>query len=265
MRRSFDLAGFASCSENLMTARTSSILGFTLLTAAVVGLSCDDPAGDGDESGSGGEEGSSEPGPWDGQTFRLDVPKNNWTSPPGVGREIGDYVPAFFLKFAETADGEVELLIGSGDPGAEEQNECSGTVTIALESPETPNEFGPVTMEAQLTSTAGGTTMTVTANIYDLTFTDVLPVDGEPAEDGQLTATMDVREIAPLFTLLPEEMRTPENVCMGLEMSFDAPCEPCSYDGGDDEPFCLNMVAMGLGAEEADDVEVTPNPAPSCE
>lgn len=246
-----------------MTVRILPILRFTLLATAFAAAGCD-PSNDESDGSGNGDEDSSDPGPWDRQSFRIDIPQNNWTDPRGIGSEIGAYVPAFFLRFGESADGEVELLLGSGDPGADEQNPCSSTISIKLESPDTPNEFGPVTLEAQLTSTAGGTTATVTANIYDLTFKDIFPVDGKTSKDGVLTAVVDFREMAPLFTLLPDGMRTAENVCAGLQQSFSAPCEPCSYTGGDDEPFCLEMTAMGLGAVDTD-IEIEPNPNPSCD
>ena len=106
----------------------------------------------------------------------------------------------------------------------------------------------------------------VQGTIYDLALKDVLPnADGTPSEVGELAATMDFRELYPLFTLIIDP--TPEKVCTQLESSFSAPCIACPNDG---EPFCLTVKANSLGATPAgsaiepidsvDDPVCTPTP-----
>jgi len=78
---------------------------------------------------------------------------------------------------------------------------------------------------------------------YSFTVTNVLPDGDTPAEDGSMTAFLDVREMDPLFTGLGEN-RTPDTICTTINDSTEAACQACPH-GGD---YCLFAEALRLGA-----------------
>jgi hypothetical protein len=190
--------------------------------------------------------------PWAGKTFLLEVPKHNWSEPRGIGDEIGEFVPFFMLEVeAGDDDGEYSVTVGTASEGPE-QDLCTPTTVFEATSEGAgelqigPNDF-PVHLEHISEDVA------VNATIYDLSLTNILP----PSEEGELTAIMDMRELYPMFTLIPEP--SPEAVCNALS-SFEAPCEPCPTDS---EEFCLSLTAVRLAATEIADGSlepVAPNP-----
>jgi len=239
-----------------MTVLHHRILGLGALALASLLAACDS-SGTG-EGGSGSEDSGAE-SPYEGQAFRLLVPSTSWSEPSrDVGSEIGAYVPMFLIGFGETSDGSIEVTIASADQNSGDQDECNSTTVIELDSPETPNEIGPLELHARLTGAEReeGDPVQVDTVIHDLTLTDVLPIDGEVSEDGILEATIDFREVYPLLTELPNDLEpTPERACDALAQ-VDAACEPCDYPEGDGEEFCLTLKALLLGAEPDDDLTV---------
>lgn len=231
----------------------------------------DDESGDSAEAGEAGEAGDSgDPGPYDNKSYTVSIDTNSWNRPTAdVGSEVGAYVPTFLLSFGASSDGEVEVLLGLGSPGSTTQNLCNGTASFTLPSPDTPNEIGPLTVSTQITHTDEddeANSMTANANIYDLTMVDVILSDEEDRPQGTFEATVDIREIAMLFSILVPDAaeRNPDSVCTGL-MTAGAECQPCDHTSGDGESYCLTLGAILVAAEEVDDLDLEPNPDPSCE
>lgn len=174
--------------------------------------------------------------PWDGNTYLLEVPKNNWSEPRGIGDEIGEFVPFFMLQATADDDGGYTIKIGTSNSEAE-QDLCTPTsVFEATSGAKGEITIGPGDFPVHLQHVSED--VAVNATIHDLTISNVFP----PAEEGELTAIMDIRELYPLFTLIPDP--STETVCNALE-SFEAPCEVCPFDG---KAFCLSLKAVRLGA-----------------
>ena len=213
--------GAAWHSSNAVGLRAASLLLF-----GVVAVGC-------------GSESSDEP-PWVGRTYLLDIPANNWTEPQGVGSEIGMFVPQFLIAVEGSAEGELDVVVGTAEAG--EQSECNPTTNVSMATSDFPEvQVGPFEFTAVIT---GLEENTLAANIHDLTFTNVLPEAGDPPDEGEVLATVDSRELFPLFTLITNP--TPERVCAALD-SFEAMCEACPTDG---EEFCLTLRAQAVGASE---------------
>ena len=193
--------------------------------------------------GCGSDEGdpSSKPDAWIGNTYVLEVPEAKWTEPPGIGVEISGFVPQFLVQVQGASGSDVEVLLGTGSMA--EQESCGPTQTVTASSSYPSMQIGPVDHPIYVRHATED--IEVAATAYDLTLTDVLPGGGSAT--GELVATMDMRELYPLFTLLITP--TPETVCTALSMSSAmVPCEYC----GDGEPFCLTIKAEGVVAEPSD-------------
>lgn len=197
--------------------------------------------------------------PWDSRTYLLEVPKTNWSEPPGIGDEIGDFVPHFLFRMKSSGGGSYEVTLGTAD-AAGDQDPCNPTSSLAASSMGAPNvEIGPSEVPVRIQHISED--VTVNATIHDFALLNVLPDGSTPAEEGELTATMDLRELYPLLTLLIDP--TPESSCEALGQ-FGAPCEDCPTDG---KTFCLSVKAVRLGAEEVNTELVAIDPAdpdPSC-
>jgi hypothetical protein len=185
----------------------------------------------GGDDGEGSESGSS----LQGKTFILTIPRNNWTEPRDVGRDIGDFVPQFAIEVVSASSGSLTVNIGTAREGI--QDTCNVTQQISGTS----SQIGPVDLPIHLVHTNADVKVNATA--YKLTISNVLPGDS-PATTGQLTTTMDMRELYPMFTLIPDP--TPDSVCMALTM-IEETCEPCPTDG---ETYCLSIKAERAGAVE---------------
>lgn len=192
--------------------------------------------------------------PWVGKSYLLSVPEDNWIDPQGIGPEIGPHVPSFLMRVDAGTSDSVSLTLTSADAtGAQEM--CTPTTTVAATTggPYPGVQIGPVDFPVHLKNQ--NDPVQVNATIRGLTITNVLP-GAAPAEEGELMATMDMREIYPMFTLLTNP--DPDSVCNALE-SFEAPCEPCT----DGQLYCLTITAILLGATETTSA-ITPVAAPTC-
>lgn len=207
----------------------------------------------------GGEEDDGgappDPNPWAGKTYLLTIDPDFWVEPPGVGEDIGEFVPQFLLSVGDGADPQVTIATALN--GAQDQCNATTVVTGSANNPESSAKA-----EAFLLHIVHPRIdVTVDLNVHDLTFTNVLPGDDV---EGELSVEMDVNEAYVLFDLVPESSRTPEGVCTILGMA-DAPCVPCSFGSG--EARCLALKAVQLQAVETS-VAVQPIAAadrdPSC-
>jgi hypothetical protein len=171
-----------------------------------------------------------------GKTFILTIPRNNWTEPRDVGRDIGDFVPQFAIEVVSASNGSLTVNLGTAREGI--QDTCNVTQQLSGTS----SQLGPKDFPIHLVHTNGEVMVNATA--YNLTISNVLPGDA-PATTGQLTTTMDMRELYPMFTLIPDP--TPDSVCMALTM-IEETCEPCPTDGA---TYCLSIKAERAGAVES--------------
>lgn len=195
----------------------------------------------------GGSEGDDdgppvlEKSPWAGKSYVLTIDPDLWVEPPGIGGDIGEFVPQFLLSVADETGDSPKITIGTALNGA--QNACNATTEVTG-STEHPNSLAKAD-EFLLHVVHPRIDVTVDLTVHDLTFTNILPASGL---DGELSVEMDVNEAYVLFDRVPESSRTPEGVCTLLGMA-DAPCVACSFgDGGE---HCLTLKAVQLAAEES--------------
>ena len=185
---------------------------------------------------------SDEPKPaWEGRTYLLDIPSTSWSEPAGVGRDIGEFVPQFLITLERASGDTYDALLGTAEAGV--QNTCNPTTRVEAVARPYPN-VEIVAREFPMYLRHVREDVVVTATIRDLSLRNILPDGAALAEEGQLTALVDARELYPLFTLIPQPSAAA--VCAALA-AFDAPCGPCATD---DEPFCLALEAVRLGAIE---------------
>jgi hypothetical protein len=221
--------------DDTMTGSTAAPSGGTA-TTTTGGTAMDSTATGGDAS------------PWTGRTFLLTVPENNWISPEGIGPEIGPHVPSFMMMVNSGTSSSVEVTVTSADAtGAQEM--CTPTTMAPTTAGPYPDvQIGPFDFPVHLKTQDGS--VHVNATIMGMTMKNVLP-GAEPAEDGEVVATLDMREIWPMFTILMAE--NGDDVCTALE-SFGAPCQACPSDS---QVYCLTIEAILLGATEVS-APVTP-------
>lgn len=216
----------------------------SLFTSLSLAAACADtdsgtPMGDDDTDGDDDTGGASE---WEGKTYLLTIPDANFSDPRGVGDDIGPYVPQFLMEVTSVDGNDVELVIGAAID--DQQDMCTPTTTATGEADYPDIEIGPVDFPMHIEHE--NQPVAVDTTIYDMTFKNLLPEDGEVPRDGEFVGTMDFREVAPMLTLA--NPRTPERVCDLLLDQLGAECQGCS----DDDPFCLTLTAILLGAEESD-------------
>jgi len=212
----------------------------------------------GDDDTNGGD---TQPSPWAGHTYTLTTTKFDWTEPHGLGKDIENVMPVFMLQMTTTTGKEMTAKIGSapklvdqmGNPvaGTLMQDLCTPTIEVPVSGAAYPSsQIGPSTMDVHLLSKATDPGPTddvqVTAKVVNLKFTDVLPNGATKSETGILEATMDIKDIAPLFTALGHPPST-EAVCSELEKQ-GSPCQACPGTG---TVTCLSARADFIGAVEA--------------
>ena len=210
----------------------------------------DDNAADADDS-TGDDTGTDEGGAaedWEGRTYLLEVPPDNWIDPPMVGSEIGAFVPLFLFNVTDVTDGELDVRMATAS-APDTQDMCNETTMLSGSTASYPAvAIGPGDFRVRIDHEAQE--LSAMATIYDLKMIDVLPGDDGEAKEGVLTAVMDVRDVYSLFTLLPDP--TPDSVCMAID-NFGGACEACPTD---DEVYCLSLRAVQLGATEVPDLAV---------
>jgi hypothetical protein len=201
----------------------------------------------------------------------LSVPTAAWTI-----RDVGPYVPSFIIDVSG-AGGSDLATIGTAPPTATAtsavQDACGPTVQDLpfSEASYPSSQIGPTSLRVHLVHAcanpdAGATcpTVQVLGTVYDLTLKNVLPGASGTAM-GELTATMDLREIAPLFTQLGTNP-TGDTVCNALASLM--PGTSCTACPTDQAAYCLTLSATHISAVLADDLGVTPvveaNIASSC-
>src|SRR5688500_6231669 len=121
--------------------------------------------------GDDGDDGGDEPegASLAGKTFLLTIPRNNWTEPRDVGRDIGDFVPQFAIEVVSDSGGSLAVNLGTAREGT--QDTCNVTRQISGTS----TELGPENFPIHLVHTNGEVEVNATA--YNLTMRNVLPGD----------------------------------------------------------------------------------------
>src|SRR5262249_246927 len=67
---------------------------------------------------------------WMGKSFMLEVPSDNWVQPPGVGGDVGDFVPRFLLGVAHATGPDLTVTVGTAKAGV--QDTCNATAEVAV-------------------------------------------------------------------------------------------------------------------------------------
>jgi hypothetical protein len=235
-------------------------------------------SGDDDTNGdnTGGTGGGTQASPWAGHTYTLTTTKFDWTVPKGLGKDIENVMPVFMFQMTTTSGKDMTAKIASapklvdemGNPvaGTLTQDPCTPTIELPVSGAAYPNSvIGPTTMDLHLVSKAGDPgpagDVQVTARVVDLKFTNILPTGSEPTETNALDATMDIKDIAPLFTALGSPPTT-EAVCGELAKQ-NSPCQACPGTG---TMTCLSAKAQLITSVDAPGMTVAtidPNSRPA--
>jgi hypothetical protein len=202
-------------------------------------------------SGSGGGTPSKD-APWVGNTYALTIPSANWTQPPGVGGDIGAFVPQFLIGVSQSSGDTMTVTLGTATNGADDaavttQDPCNVTTQVAVDGSGYPN--ATITAPAfplRIVNTAFKPAVVVDTTARNFTLTNVLPDGGTTAENGTLSVVLDISELYPLFNLVPTQSRTKDGVCEVLA-NAGATCTTCPTTG---QPYCLTLKASQLGAVE---------------
>lgn len=245
------------------------LLGMTLPLTACSG-------GDDDSSG-----GNTQTSPWSGKTYLLSLSKRDWTVPKGIGMDLFGVAPAFIFKVTGTGnDLTATMATAPGTypnpadtttslpvtPAQAAQEPCGPTVDFPLAASGYPKAIlGPKQIRMFVKNNTPTPPLQITADVYDLKFTDILPNGSTPSTTGTLSAKMDFRQLYVLFASLGNT-RTPDSVCKALSDAYtpsdcaagDASCTVGCEACPDGKPYCLSVEAEDIGAVEAANLAVTP-------
>jgi hypothetical protein len=213
---------------------------------------------------------------WSGHTYLLALKSRDWTVPRGIGMDLYGIAPSFIFKvtgsgnnltatlatgpgtYPDPADATNPLLV---TPTQAMQDPCDVTSDIPFDGSKYPS--ATIAPSAKIPMFVRNTAakpmpLQVTADVYNLKFTDVLPNGSTPSTSGTLEASMDFRQLYILFALLGAN-RDKDSVCASLASHYSDPstgvvvqCEPCP----DGQPYCLSVKAEGIGAVEAPNLVV---------
>lgn len=206
--------------------------------------------GDDDDGG----DGTPTANEWNGKTYLVEFAERHWSEPRGqVVLDFAPYVPGFLLEVNGTSTssydvkaGTLALDVDDTDPPAM-QDTCNPTSTISGAG----NVISAAAFPMNIRHLAED--LNVSATVRNLKFTDVLPVGGVVGMDGKFEATLDARDVAPLFTQLVGAGETPtaQMLCDTLsnreKVDPPAPCQACPHDGA---VMCLTLKAEAFGASE---------------
>ena len=190
----------------------------------------------------GGPTGSAR---WVGKTYLLDtpnIPPGNWIAPPGIGGDIGLYVPQFLLGVADGAGGDLTITVGTAFGGV--QDSCTQTVEVSASPTSYPHLQIVVPALPLRIVDPNDATVVVGTTIHDLTFTNVIPADS-PAKDGEVLTTIDMAEVYPLVTAVSNP--TKDSACSAAGAA-GSPCDVCSFNA---QPYCLVFNAVQIGAVQS--------------
>jgi len=242
---------------------TRSLIQAALILASLPLAACSSEPDD--TNGTGGTGGGTQASPWAGHTYTLTTTKFDWTEPHGLGVDIENVMPVFMFQMTATNGKDMTAKIGTapklvdamGNPtnGALTQDTCSPTLELPVSGATYPDSvIGPTTMDIHLVKKGSGIPdVHVTAKVTNLQFTNVLPGAAmmEDNKEYSLKATMDIKDIAPLFTSLGNPSTT-DAVCGELK-DQGSPCQACPGTG---TMTCLSARADFLTAVDAPGMSV---------
>jgi len=214
--------------------------------------------------------------PLAGHTYVLTTNDTNWSEPRGISTDVEAVMPHFLFQVTSTGGNNVSVRMSVAPKVKDaeknvlpviEQDMCSPTYDIP--SSGTAAQLGPMDVSLHFINTVHlddpNDDVQVTAKVSDLEFKNIFPPNGKTwSQDqidekvdypGELKATMDFRELAPLFTFLNHSdggPPTPAEVCAQLPNM--ASCKDC----GDGSVTCLSARAVMLHAEDSPGMTVEP-------
>lgn len=211
--------------------------------------------GGGDDGGTNtGTTGGTGDQSFAGQSYALHIGAGDWLD--DIGGDVSDNVPDFWMTIGGSGS-SYEVTLTTARDGA--QDMCNKTQTVSASSNPYPGfDLGPTDFQLYLKHAVQPVAVQATA--MDLTMTDVLPTGAAAAEANSLTATLDAREVYPLFVALTPEP-TPDRLCDTILSENRGECKPCR----DGQPYCLEMRAGYLEATPQA-ISITPvsTPDPAC-
>jgi hypothetical protein len=182
----------------------------------------------------------------------VDFLPGYWRTPRNVGQEIGEYVPGLLFQILAvdvTTNRFDAILTTANEDGT--QNPCAktatmtGTITDNIAFTTDPMDF-----VAFLT----GPDKTTVAPIHGLALSGSFIDQGAGFNHGVLDALMDFRDVACIFTLIEENDRTAETICIRMtDLSYT--CETCPFDPAVSQ--CVTMKAE-LFKAQAVDIDIVP-------
>lgn len=201
---------------------------------------------------SGKEPSSSKSNEWSGRTYALSIGDRSWTEPRGVITDIKDYVPQFL--FEVHGDSDTSFDVTTATARSDVQDPCNKVSSL----PGSGNAIGPADFPLRIKHLRED--IVVQATLRNLSFKQVLPTGGAVSAVGTFAATLDARDVAPLFTQIDSDP-TPDELCTALsQLSPPVDCQACPHDG---ELYCLTLKAEKIGATESDGTTIEPITKPT--
>ena len=214
---------------------------------------------------------------WIGHTYMLSLAKGDFSVPNHVGDDLFGVAPTFFFKIegsgkdlsATIATGPGTTTDASGTkqprtPADAVQDSCGPTTVVPFSAANYPHSTLAVDDARLFLLNPIDPPLQVTADVYGLKFTDVLPNGDTPSKSGTLDATMDFTQIIVLFSAL-SSARTPESGCQAfhdhytpmacMDASCMVNCTACPTASA--STTCLSIEATPIGAVEAPSVNIT--------
>jgi hypothetical protein len=213
-----------------------------------------------------GNSDADKPIPWIGHTYMLSLAKGDFSFPRQVGADLFGVAPTFFFEIggsgkdltAKLATGpgtttDSEMTLHPRTPEDATQDSCGPTTVIPFSGADYPHSTLALDDARLFLVNPTPPPLQVTADVYGLKFTDVLPNGDTPSKTGTLAATMDFGQIIVLFRALGPT-RDPAGGCTAFNEHYMVNCDVCSAGGS---PYCLNVEAEGIGALQVPNLVVT--------
>jgi hypothetical protein len=200
----------------------------------------DDDTGDDDT----GDDDTEPPHPAEGRDFRRDLANATFTTPPGIGSLLAQYLADMHLilhvQDVDDGAGQIRMYGGSVEQVGNDyvQDLCVPTWSMTDDQPGEWNDqafaIGPIDLEYTLEGGQGVT--------YDYETDGVIAPSGLVMFNGAVGGHVDTRVL--------DELLDPDaevGAACALFMSLGMDCTPCP---GSQEPYCLAIAAHGINAEE---------------
>jgi hypothetical protein len=224
-----------------------------------------------------GEHEDDKPIPWIGRTYMLSLDKPDFVVPNHVGDDLFGVAPTFFFEIGGSGKAlTATLATGPGTTTDAEMNRhprtpedavqdaCGPSVVVPFSGADYPRSTIALDDVRLFFLNPANPPLQVTADVYGLKFTDVLPNGDTPSTSGTLDATMDFDQIYVLLGLLGPG-RTPDSACTTfhdhytrsgcMDASCMVGCGACPAPST--SSHCLSIQGQDLGALEAPSVTLT--------